>query len=453
MTALWIAAAALTIGSLLALLLPMVLKKRGEAAPDRAAFDLTVYKDQLCEIDRDLDRGVLSEDQAGAARSEIERRMLAVASEAEEGIKNTQAPQWLMLLIMVTVPLGAFAMYFDLGQPEQKDSPFASREMPKSGDTQARQAQIIKMIGALKAKIKESPDNPNAWAQLGQASQMIGDKTGSVQAYEQLVIVTKRNPDALMVLAEAIFIEAGEVVTPAAVTLFEEAKSKSPNNPMSYYYLALERQMAGDGEAAMAEYASLLEVSPSNAQWVSNIQARMAALSDKTGVALPDVKMLAAEVQAAPTGPTQEQIQAAQGMPSEDQNAMIMTMVNRLAGKLKDNPNDLEGWKRLANAYKVLGDKGKMADAMMQVNRLERTSGNASSTPGPTRAQIEAAQGMSANDQSAMIRTMVGRLAGKMKANPDDLAGWKRLANAYKVLGEQGKMADALMQVKRLEAR
>ncbi|MBL4693476.1 MAG: c-type cytochrome biogenesis protein CcmI, partial [Magnetovibrio sp.] len=397
-------------------MLPMILKNRKDTSPDRADYDLTVYKDQLTEIDKDLDRGVLSDDQATSARTEIERRMLAVANETTEGVKNTSAPLWLILVVVVTVPVGAFALYFDMGQPQLKDMPFASREKPAGGNAQARRTQISQTITALKIKIKKNPDDPNLWARLGQFSQMIGDMGGSVQAYEQLVPLTKRNPDALMVLGEALFMQASEVVTPAAVVLFKEAKSKSPKNPMSYYYLALERQMSGDAQAAMTEYADLLRISPSNGQWVPTIQARMKALADKMGMDVPDAQMLAATPQAAPTGPTQEQIQAAQGMSGEDQQAMIQTMVKRLADKMKANPNDLEGWRRLVKAYKVLGEQGKMADAMMQVERLERSTGSSSlapgvspgvspgAAPGPTRQQIEDAQSMSATDQQAMIR-------------------------------------------------
>jgi len=379
MTALWISTAVLTVLALAALLLPMSLGKRKDVSPARADFDLTVYKDQLTEIDKDMERGVLSEDQATAARTEIERRMLAVAGEGDEEIKNTPVPQWLMLTILVTVPVGAFAMYFGLGQPSMQDRPFAERAAtPQMADVETRKAQIAKMIEAIKGRIKQEPDNPQHWAMLGQATQMAGMHAQSVQAYEQLVAITNRNPEALMVLAEAMFIEAGEVVTPAAVTLFKEAKSVMPQNPMTYYYLAMERQVAGDSQAAMDEYEGLLSISPSNGKWVPTIQARMKALGDKSGITVPDVKMLppmveqAAAPESAPTpGPTRQQIEDAQGMAADDQNAMILTMVNRLADKLKENPDDLEGWKRLANAYKVLGDEAKMNEALAQVKRLE----------------------------------------------------------------------------------
>ena len=38
--------------------------------------DITVYRDQLKEVDRDLERGLLNPEQAEAASTEIKRRML-----------------------------------------------------------------------------------------------------------------------------------------------------------------------------------------------------------------------------------------------------------------------------------------------------------------------------------------------------------------------------------------
>jgi cytochrome c-type biogenesis protein CcmH len=60
---------------------------------------------------------------------------------------------------------------------------------------------------------------------------------------------------------------------------------------------------------------------------------------------------------------------------------------------------------------------------------------------------------MTPEDQKAMIETMVQRLADKLKENPDDAAGWKRLAQAYRVLGDVDKAAEAEAEVKRLSAQ
>ena len=74
----------------------------------------------------------------------------------------------------------------------------------------------------------------------------------------------------------------------------------------------------------------------------------------------------------------------------------------------------------------------------------------ASSRPAPSAADVEAASRMSATDRDQMIRSMVERLADRLKENPDDLAGWQRLANAYAVLGETEKADVAKKKIESL---
>ena len=49
---------------------------RGVAEDDPAAYDLQVYRDQLREVDRDLQRGVIGADDAAQLRTEIGRKVL-----------------------------------------------------------------------------------------------------------------------------------------------------------------------------------------------------------------------------------------------------------------------------------------------------------------------------------------------------------------------------------------
>ena len=48
---------------------------------------------------------------------------------------------------------------------------------------------------------------------------------------------------------------------------------------------------------------------------------------------------------------------AAAEMSPEQRNTMVRSMVSRLAERLKQDGNDVEGWLRLLRAYMVLGDK------------------------------------------------------------------------------------------------
>jgi cytochrome c-type biogenesis protein CcmH len=50
-----------------------------------------------------------------------------------------------------------------------------------------------------------------------------------------------------------------------------------------------------------------------------------------------------------------------------------------------------------------------------------------------------------------MIRGMVQRLADRLATTPDDVVGWQRLANSYKVLGERDKAREAIGHAVRLK--
>ena len=73
---------------------------------------------------------------------------------------------------------------------------------------------------------------------------------------------------------------------------------------------------------------------------------------------------MAADAAPAPAGPGADEIAAASQMSPEDRNAMIETMVARLDERLKENPQDAEGWQRLVRSYQVLGKPDAARDAL-----------------------------------------------------------------------------------------
>ena len=62
-------------------------------------------------------------------------------------------------------------------------------------------------------------------------------------------------------------------------------------------------------------------------------------------------------------GPTREQVEAAGQMTADERGEMIRGMVERLANRLESAPDDIEGWKRLGNARRVLGELTEAEEA------------------------------------------------------------------------------------------
>lgn len=389
MTGLWIIATLMTVATLGALMFPL-MRGRKFNTTRRGDFDITVYKDQLVEVDRDLERGLLSATQAQSARTEIERRMLAVmgepGSEKDEidNSKNTATmtgatnPGGVMLMIgvLAIVPLGAFGAYLSLGNPSMPDQPLAARAKQLNEATEGR-AQVAEMVAKLERQMEETPDDPNGWALLARSYQAMGRFEDGVNALKNLAILTDNDPEALIMLAEMLVEMDRGSVSLQAVKVLNKVKSVDPLDPRPYFYLGLERQQKGDFQGAVNEWAALLNNSPSNAGWVPEMQQRITSLVEKDGVESPKIVLLAPMVEVpnqssdAPA-PSTEQMQDAAQMSNGDQQAMIRSMVERLATRLNENPDDLDGWIRLERAYRVLGETTKAENAEREIARLKK---------------------------------------------------------------------------------
>jgi cytochrome c-type biogenesis protein CcmH len=66
----------------------------------------------------------------------------------------------------------------------------------------------------------------------------------------------------------------------------------------------------------------------------------------------------------APCNPTQDDVAAAADMSDEDRMQMIRTMVDSLDARLTDDPQNVEGWKRLMRSYMMLQDTARASDAL-----------------------------------------------------------------------------------------
>ena len=72
----------------------------------------------------------------------------------------------------------------------------------------------------------------------------------------------------------------------------------------------------------------------------------------------------------APRGPTAEQMQAAAEMTPEERAETIINMVEGLAARLEDEPNDEQGWARLIRARGVLGQEEKLKKDTLRVKEI-----------------------------------------------------------------------------------
>ena len=115
---LWFSAAVLFAISIVALLLPL-LRHENEEEEDR---EMMVYRDQLAEVSRDLDRGLLNDQTAREMQIEIERRLkrLKPISERQDNLEGRQKPQISVIIgLILFIPIASYGIYAGIGSPDE----------------------------------------------------------------------------------------------------------------------------------------------------------------------------------------------------------------------------------------------------------------------------------------------------------------------------------------------
>jgi len=365
--------ALLTAFALLALLTPLL--RRRYRVESRAAHDLAIYKDQLAELKREAASGAIGADAEKAARIEIERRILAADAEgAAARIAEIKPRRFLPAIIGVGLPRLALGLYVEIGNPQLPAQPLASRVRPTpvmTGDTEAR---VRAALEQLRQRLESDPKDVAAWLALGRLRLGVGQSSEAAAALREAERLAPDNVEVLMALAEALTFEAQGSVTPAARALFERALTKDPKLAGPRYYIGLAELQAGDAKAALARWLDLEADSPADAPWLATLAAEIERVSKQAGI---DPKTIRPDRKAPKTAdpampqPGADDIARMEKLSPQEREAAIKGMVDRLADRLKDSPDDLDGWRRLGRARGVLNDHAGAAEAWKQADRLK----------------------------------------------------------------------------------
>jgi cytochrome c-type biogenesis protein CcmH len=350
---LWFVFALMTAAAIFAVLWPLSRGGRVQSQGSEAA----VYKDQLAEIDRDVAAGLIGPSEAEAARIEISRRLLAAADD-QRGLPIASST-WLRrsaaMIALVGLPIVAIALYLPLGSPELRDFPLAERSRAPDA-TQP----LDNMVAQVEAHLEKNPTDGRGWNVLAPVLARLGRYEEAVRAYRNSIIYNGDSSERRADLGEALVAAAGGVVTSEAKAEFERAVALNADEVKASYFLGLAAEQDGRSNDAASIWRGMLAKAPPDAPWRPLVQAALARIGGASAPALPD-----------------DAVAAAKDMNEADRGAMIRGMVERLATRLKQNGDDVEGWLRLVRAYMVMGDRdkarGALADARQAVaNDAER---------------------------------------------------------------------------------
>lgn len=328
----WAAFAVMTGAAVLSVLWPL---SRARAASARAP-DIAFYESQVEEIDRDVSLGLLTKEDADAAKAEAGRRLLQQAEGPQSAGGSRTAVRAAAVFALVAIPALSLSLYAKLGNPDAPDLPLVARAQERDSN-----AELMSAISKIEQHLAANPEDGRGWDILGPVYMKLGRYDEAARAFGNAGRILGDTPERLVAQGESLVYAAQERVTPEAAELFEKALNLREGHPVAYFYLALAREQIGDKDGALEAYTNLMRGTPPDAPWQPAVRARILALGGRV-----------------------DMVDAVQNAMPAEQQAMIRGMVAQLASRLEQDGSDAEGWLRLIRSYSVLRETDLARDAL-----------------------------------------------------------------------------------------
>ncbi|TVQ35536.1 MAG: c-type cytochrome biogenesis protein CcmI [Geminicoccaceae bacterium] len=367
MTAFTIIAALLAVTVAIMVVWPLIRPKAGVEARTQA---MAVYRDQLDEVDRDLERGLINAAEAAAARLEVQRRLLSVTRKEGQAAPTALTRPFMAMGVGLVVVAGSLWVYEQVGSPHLPSQPLAQRD---TRELEERRLAMQAELAELEVMAAEAPPgDPSFWLALGQLrTELLGPRAGGEAFLQGL----QRFPEHAMLraaLGEAFVGQAEGTVTPAARNLFREALERQPGQPLALYYLGLAAAQEGDDWEALELWGQMLWVADAEVGWRPLVEDRFRAAARRVRADADDLLAEGPRYKPERVATAEMTTPLAQtgGVTDDDQRAMIVDMVANLEARLAEAPDDLEGWLRLGRAKMVLGERSAGEAAFARARRV-----------------------------------------------------------------------------------
>ncbi len=379
-----------------AVLLRAIWRARRMAAADGTERAMKVYRDQLQEVDRDLARGTIGEEEAERIRLEISRRILELDRDQATRYVGDPAPapmRWVAIGVLVAGVLGSGALYLVLGAPGYRDMPLVERHadaaearasrpgqatleaefaarFPEPEDFPGR-AELEPMVAQLRAALAERPLDVTGYSLLAQNEARLGNYRAAIAAQVRLIELKGEDgatADDYAYLLDLMVIATGGFVSPEAETLIEQLLRRDAQHPVALYYSGRMYAQTGRPDLTFRIWRRLHDLSDGDAPWMDEVRSALPELARISGE--PRYTLPPRPAPAGARGPSAEDIEAAEDMSPEDRAAMIEGMVDGMLARLANDGGSAQDWAQLLRALAVLERREQALEILQEARTV-----------------------------------------------------------------------------------
>ena len=313
MTIFWILVAGLAALALLFVVPPLLTRHEAERAPDQDQLNLALFRQQLQELDADLEAGNLDRGQYQAARRDLERELLHdVAGQGAGPAGPGQRAPLTALFLALALPAFATWLYVAIGDSAiiprlelaatNRANPAAAGHGAAGG---ADAASLEVLVERLAAKMEQNPDRLEGWLMLGRTYVALEQPAKGAAALQRALALAPQDPEIMVSLAQALAAAAGGQLAGRPVELITSALAVAPDHATGLWLQGLAAYQAKEFPQAVEHWERLAQGLDPNGEDAAQLRQFIADAREEGGLPPGDAPT------AAPASPMTGQTAAA----------------------------------------------------------------------------------------------------------------------------------------------
>ena len=292
MTIFWILVAGLAALALLFVVPPLLTRHEAERAPDQDQLNLALFRQQLQELDADLEAGNLDRGQYQAARRDLERELLHdVAGQGAGPAGPGQRAPLTALFLALALPAFATWLYVAIGDSAiiprlelaatNRAKPAAAGHGAAGG---ADAASLEVLVERLAAKMEQNPDQLEGWLMLGRTYVALEQPAKGAAALQRALALAPQDPEIMVSLAQALAAAAGGQLAGRPVELITSALAVAPDHATGLWLQGLAAYQAKEFPQAVEHWERLAQGLDPNGEDAAQLRQFIADAREEGGL-------------------------------------------------------------------------------------------------------------------------------------------------------------------------
>lgn len=293
----WIVVALFIAAALLFVIPPLISRHANNESVERNTLNITIYRDQLAELERDLENDVITREQYEQGRLELEQRLLEDVPEGADAsvVANTPKGKGRLaaVLVGIAIPVFAIGIYQWLGTPESISPSGRAAATAENATPSDMSAQISAMVSQLAQRLEENPADPEGWSMLGRSYLVLGRLDDAIAAYEKAISLANDDPNLLVDYADALAMASGaQSLEGRPIQLIDKALTIDPDNQKGLWLAGTAAFERADFQQALEYWRKLYRMLPQDTEdarvMQGNIKEAESLLAGRSNVASVD---------------------------------------------------------------------------------------------------------------------------------------------------------------------